>query len=581
MRKEDNKELIRKLSEQKIDRSLLRSSKNLGRGSDTIREALSRALQQARAGIDLENNNELLFKEGSNVGIDAQASDDTSTGDEVLANSPQSTALEPQSPKTNAFGSGLKRPPNVDVEGNPIIQTRKRLKITPKSLSYVEAGESDWEGFHSDSQSHEDPLEDSPSSDNEEASNPQGKSVESYSSDPGDTEMSSSGSDEDQSLGNGEDNGITERQSAFKAWATQQRNQAIGFVPSKATDHVQGDQQHSVEQGTRQSREDTQHSKTPRQMNEALKLRTRDIQQTAFHVAITRSADVENARSKLPIVAEEQNIMETIRNNDCTIICGETGSGKTTQVPQFLLEAGYGCPDGPCPGLIGVTQPRRVAAVSMARRVAQEIGDLSDKVSYQVRFDSSVSSKTALKFMTDGILLREVSQNFLLSKYSVIVIDEAHERSVNTDILISILSRIVATRRTLANESVKHKPLKLIIMSATLKITDFTMNSALFQSGPPPIVQVEGRQYEVTVHFSKKTRRDYVEEAFEKTKRGHRKLPPGGMLVFLTGQSEIDQVAKLLRETFVPTLDSASGNSSMRVSATEGLSCQYLRKSLH
>ena len=155
--------------------------------------------------------------------------------------------------------------------------------------------------------------------------------------------------------------------------------------------------------------------------------------------------------------------------------------------------------------------------------------------------------------MTDGVLLREITQDFVLTKYSAIVIDEAHERSVNTDILIGMLSRIVNLRAEMAKEDLKIKPLKLIIMSATLRISDFTENKRLFRSDPPPLMKAEGRQFEVTNHFSRRTQRDYVDEIFQKVVRGHRKLPKGGMLVFLTGQNEISHLAKKIRETFAST----------------------------
>lgn len=130
--------------------------------------------------------------------------------------------------------------------------------------------------------------------------------------------------------------------------------------------------------------------------------------------------------------------------------------------------------------------------------------------------------------MTDGVLLRELSEDFSLKKYSTIVIDEAHERTVNTDILISLMSRCVKARRQLAKEHPgAYNGLKLIIMSATLRIGDFRENSRLF-STPPPLIEVEGRQFEVTPHWSRKTSPDYVEEAYRKIVRGHRKLPPGG-----------------------------------------------------
>ena len=207
------------------------------------------------------------------------------------------------------------------------------------------------------------------------------------------------------------------------------------------------------------------------------------------------------------------------------IIVGETGSGKTTQIPQFLYEAGYASH-----AKIGITEPRRVAATSMARRVGEELNLGGDIVSYQIRYEGNVTDKTKIKFMTDGVLLREIEKDFLLTNYSVIIIDEAHERSVFTDILIGVLSRIVPLRLKKTPDS----PLKLIIMSATLRVEDFTTNSKLFKI-PPPVVSVESRQFPVTVHFNKKTNVDYMADAFKKVCKIHNTLPDGGILVFVTG----------------------------------------------
>lgn len=187
-------------------------------------------------------------------------------------------------------------------------------------------------------------------------------------------------------------------------------------------------------------------------------------------VVVDRPPNVQSARLELPILAEEQPIVEAVRLHPVVIICGETGSGKTTQVPQFLYEAGFGSPgSGMCchgvfldllvhyalvenPGMIGITQPRRVAAMSMAARAAQELALPPSRVSYQIRYDATVSPSTTIKFMTDGVLLRELASDFALSKYSVIVVDEAHERSVNTDILIGVLSRVIALREEMWQE---------------------------------------------------------------------------------------------------------------------------------
>ncbi len=151
------------------------------------------------------------------------------------------------------------------------------------------------------------------------------------------------------------------------------------------------------------------------------------------------------ARKKLPIYYREDELLEAVNSNLITLVCGATGSGKSTQVPQFLYESGL-------PGVIGVTQPRRLAAISLARRVAEELGTrLGETVTYQVRHAASAQSESSkIKFMTDGILLNELATDFLLQKYSVIVVDEAHERKVNTDLLLGLLSRVVNVRKRLA-----------------------------------------------------------------------------------------------------------------------------------
>ena len=154
-----------------------------------------------------------------------------------------------------------------------------------------------------------------------------------------------------------------------------------------------------------------------------------------------------------------------------------------------------------------------------------------------------MTPETEVKFMTDGVLLREVEKDFLLSKYSVIILDEAHERSVFTDILIGLLSRIVPLRHK------KKDPLKLVIMSATLRVEDFTQNSRLFKD-IPPVVSVESRQFPVTIHFNKYTKEDYINEAYKKVCKIHRELPAGGILVFVTGQQEVNQLVNKLRRSF-------------------------------
>uniref|UniRef100_A0A6Q2YHG6 RNA helicase n=1 Tax=Esox lucius TaxID=8010 RepID=A0A6Q2YHG6_ESOLU len=262
--------------------------------------------------------------------------------------------------------------------------------------------------------------------------------------------------------------------------------------------------------------------------------------QPAVFIHVDRLPEMQEARLRLPVLAEEQVIMEAVKENSFVVLCGETGSGKTTQVPQFLYEAGYASGSG----IIGVTEPRRVAAVSMSHRVAKEMNLSTSLVSYQIRYEGNVTADTKIKFMTDGVLLKEIQKDFLLQRYSVIIIDEAHERSVYTDILIGLLSRIVPLRNK------KGLPMKLIVMSATLRVEDFTENRKLFPV-PPPVIKVEARQFPVSVHFNKRTPlEDYSGEVFHKTCKIHRMLPPGGILVFLTGQAEVHSVCRRLRRAF-------------------------------
>lgn len=262
----------------------------------------------------------------------------------------------------------------------------------------------------------------------------------------------------------------------------------------------------------------------------------RAIRKPAVFVQVDRDPEIEQSRMELPIIGEEQNIMEKISHNDIIIVSGETGSGKTTQIPQFLYEAGYAL-NGK---MIGITEPRRVAAVSMSERVAKELNLGSSEISYQIRFSGNVSADTKIKFMTDGVLLRECREDFILSKYSVIIIDEAHERSVFSDILIGLLSRIVPLRAK------RNDPLKLVIMSATLRVHDFTQNSFLFKQ-PPPVISIDARQYPVTIHFAKSTPNNHLEAAYKKIRSIHSKMPKGGILVFVTSQMDVRVLVKKLK----------------------------------
>lgn len=261
-------------------------------------------------------------------------------------------------------------------------------------------------------------------------------------------------------------------------------------------------------------------------------------------VSFPRPEAIQRVREQLPVYMHEQEIIEAVRLHDAIVITGATGSGKTTQVPQFLLEEFLGSASD-TGGKVVVTQPRRVAAISCAKRVANELGETSvgSLVGYHVRHQAKANRKTRLKFVTDGILLREAEHDLLLTSYDAVVIDEAHERSLNTDLLLALLSRSVAMRRSIGS------PLKVIVMSATLDIDGiFSGNGALFPSSPT--ISVPARQYPVTVHFAKVTHDDYVGEAFKKASKIHSRLPPGGILIFVSGRREVTQLVTQIEEKF-------------------------------
>ncbi|KAL8683618.1 MAG: hypothetical protein Q9186_000390 [Xanthomendoza sp. 1 TL-2023] len=249
--------------------------------------------------------------------------------------------------------------------------------------------------------------------------------------------------------------------------------------------------------------------------------------------------------SLLPIARHRQSLLYLIEKYPVTVVVGETGSGKTTQIPRFLREAGW-CQDGK---VVAVTQPRRVAATTVANRVAEELGcKLGEEVGYSIRFEDLTSDKTQIKFLTDGLLLREALADPLLSRYSVIMIDEAHERSLSTDILLGVLKKIRKRRADL----------RIVISSATLQAEDFlrffaekeAMGGTAIDIGGEVgrIISLEGRMYPVDILYSEEPTEDYVERAVKTVFDIHSTEAEGDILVFLTGREEIDNAIELITD---------------------------------
>ncbi|KAJ1083659.1 hypothetical protein NDU88_003814 [Pleurodeles waltl] len=238
-------------------------------------------------------------------------------------------------------------------------------------------------------------------------------------------------------------------------------------------------------------------------------------------------------RQYLPIFAIQQELLTIIRDNSIVIVVGETGSGKTTQLTQYLHKDGY-----TDYGMIGCTQPRRVAAMSVAKRVSEEMDvNLGEEVGYAIRFEDCTSEKTVIKYMTDGILLRESLREADLDHYSAVIMDEAHERSLNTDVLFGLLREVVARR----------SDLKLIVTSATMDAEKF---ASFF--GNVPIFHIPGRTFPVDILFSKTPQEDYVEAAVKQALQIHLSGAPGDLLIFMPGQEDIevssDQIVERLEE---------------------------------
>ncbi|KAF4615186.1 hypothetical protein D9613_002823 [Agrocybe pediades] len=251
-----------------------------------------------------------------------------------------------------------------------------------------------------------------------------------------------------------------------------------------------------------------------------------------------------HGRGQLPILKYRDNLLYCVEKFGVVIVIGQTGCGKTTQLPQFLLQAGW-ADDG---HTIACTQPRRIAATSVASRVSDELGTkLGEEVGYSIRFeDVSSKEKTRILYMTDGMLFRETLVDPLLSRYSVVMIDEAHERSVYTDLLLGILRKIRKKRPSL----------RLIVSSATLDATKFLDYFSQDSEGDATIVSLEGRMYPVEVTYLQEPTPDYVRKAAETAwniNLQSLQQGPGDILVFLTGREEIDRCVQELSE-MIPSL---------------------------
>ena len=247
-----------------------------------------------------------------------------------------------------------------------------------------------------------------------------------------------------------------------------------------------------------------------------------------------------NYPDELPIVACRDEIIEAITKHSIVIISGETGSGKTTQLPKMCLEAGRGQKK-----MIGCTQPRRIAAITVAERVAQELGEkYGYLVGHKIRFQNKTTKSTKIKFMTDGILLAETRSDHDLLAYDTLIIDEAHERSLNIDFLLGYAKQLLT----------KRKNLKVIITSATIDTEKF---AAHFNKAP--IIEVSGRTYPVEVRYrpaeentDNKENNKYIDRAVQEVLDLRRKKESGDILIFMPTERDISETVELLNQEFNP-----------------------------
>ncbi|XP_018679353.2 probable pre-mRNA-splicing factor ATP-dependent RNA helicase DEAH2 isoform X2 [Musa acuminata AAA Group] len=239
-----------------------------------------------------------------------------------------------------------------------------------------------------------------------------------------------------------------------------------------------------------------------------------------------RYHEILEKRKTLPVWQQKEEFLHVLKANQTLILVGETGSGKTTQIPQFVLE----CEDLGKRPMVACTQPRRVAAMSVSRRVAEEMDvTIGEEVGYSIRFEDCSSHRTILKYLTDGMLLREAMADPLLERYKVIILDEAHERTLATDVLFGLLKEVLRNR----------PDLKLVVMSATLEAEKFQG----YFSGAP-LMKVPGRLHPVEIFYTQEPERDYLEAAIRTVVQIHMCEPSGDILVFLTGEEEIEDACR-------------------------------------
>jgi len=300
------------------------------------------------------------------------------------------------------------------------------------------------------------------------------------------------------------------------------------------------------------------------------------LSQTTFVYDAHPGQAVDQHRARLPVAAAREQLLYLMEQHQVVVVVGETGSGKSTQIPQFLMEAGYADEVGK---MVGVTQPRRVAATTLATRVAQEKQvRLGAAVGYSIRFDECYSRDyTKIKFVTEGILIREMLGDPLLSMYSVLMLDEVHERTASIDIIMGLLKKVMKRRRDL----------RVIVSSATV---DAEYLRDFFNSGkeakeegeeneketngksekdpkvarkakvvPATILSVEGRNYSVDVYYLSEPCPDYVRACVDTCARLHEQEPPGDVLIFLTGMEEVDHCCTLLKQYSDSAKDSKHG----------------------